>query len=45
MHDEKTFPDPSKFDPSRFLTPTGQLNPDKSIPDPEEVGTFGFGRR
>ncbi|KAF9444939.1 cytochrome P450 [Macrolepiota fuliginosa MF-IS2] len=45
MHDEKTFPTPSKFDPERFLTPQGQLKKDKNIPDPEVVATFGFGRR
>ncbi|KXN87205.1 O-methylsterigmatocystin oxidoreductase [Leucoagaricus sp. SymC.cos] len=45
MHDEKTFPEPSKFDPTRFLTPDGRLKKDKSIPDPEMDATFGFGRR
>ncbi|KXN83056.1 O-methylsterigmatocystin oxidoreductase [Leucoagaricus sp. SymC.cos] len=45
MHDEKTFPEPSKFDPTRFLTPDGRLKKDKNIPDPEMDATFGFGRR
>ncbi|KAJ3570794.1 hypothetical protein NP233_g4169 [Leucocoprinus birnbaumii] len=42
MHDEDVFPNPSKFDPTRFLTSSGQLK--TSIPDSEVVGTFGFGR-
>ncbi|KXN81232.1 O-methylsterigmatocystin oxidoreductase [Leucoagaricus sp. SymC.cos] len=45
MHDEKIFPEPFQFDPTRFLTPCGQVNPDKSIPNPEAVCTFGYGRR
>lgn len=45
MHDEKIFPNPSKFDPTRFLTASGQLRHDNKIPDPEVVATFGFGRR
>jgi cytochrome P450 len=45
MYDEKAFPEPEKFDPSRWLTPAGQLKIDKDIPDPEIVGTFGYGRR
>lgn len=42
LHDEKTYPNPEAFDPTRFLTSDGQLN--KDAPDPSEV-MFGFGRR
>ncbi len=45
MHDENIFPNPSQFDPNRFLTPSGQLRVGDGIPDPEDVATFGFGRR
>jgi cytochrome P450 len=45
MQDENVFPEPSKFDPTRFLTPDGQLKTDKSTPDPEADASFGFGRR
>src|SRR5260221_13116337 len=36
-HDEKVYPDPSKFDPSRHLGDNPQLDPFKF--------TFGMGRR
>lgn len=36
------YSDPEKFDPYRFLTPTGEL--DKSVPLPD-IAIFGFGRR
>ncbi|KAJ3562900.1 hypothetical protein NP233_g9289 [Leucocoprinus birnbaumii] len=45
FHDEKNFGNPSEFDPTRFLTPAGQLRVDKDLLDPEIVCTFGFGRR
>jgi len=42
LHDEEKYPEPSKFDPDRFLTPDGQLNP--AVQDPL-LAVFGFGRR
>nr|BAL05105.1 cytochrome P450 [Phanerodontia chrysosporium] len=42
LHDETRYPNPEAFDPTRFLTPDGKLNP--SAPDPVEAA-FGFGRR
>ncbi|KAF5346843.1 hypothetical protein D9756_010614 [Leucocoprinus leucothites] len=45
MHDESVFPEPFNFDPTRFLTPEGQLKADMDILDPETDATFGFGRR
>ncbi len=44
LHDEKVFPNPSTFDPTRFLTPSGELRTE-GVLDPEVVVTFGFGRR
>lgn len=41
LHDERIYSDPSKFQPERFLTQEGKLNPD--VPDPTPA--FGFGRR
>ncbi|KAF7977803.1 hypothetical protein HWV62_2717 [Athelia sp. TMB] len=41
LNDEKVYPDPSKFDPERFLTPDGKVN--HSVPDSEAA--FGYGRR
>ena len=42
LHDEARYPNPELFDPTRFLTPDGEL--DKDAPDSMEAG-FGFGRR
>ena len=41
LHDENRYPDPEAFEPNRFLTPDGQLDP--TVPDPGEA--FGYGRR
>ncbi|KAH9945402.1 cytochrome P450, partial [Epithele typhae] len=41
LHDAKTYPHPDAFDPSRFLAPSGAVDP--CVPDPFIV--FGFGRR
>ena len=41
MHDEERYPDPETFNPARFLTTDGTVDP--SVPDPAQV--FGFGRR
>ncbi|KAF9449657.1 cytochrome P450 [Macrolepiota fuliginosa MF-IS2] len=43
LHNDQTFPNPDHFDPTRFLTSTGQLR--KDVLDPETIATFGFGRR
>ena len=40
-HDEQRYPNPDSFDPNRFLTTEGNLDP--NVPDPEQA--FGFGRR
>ncbi|THU80027.1 cytochrome P450 [Dendrothele bispora CBS 962.96] len=42
LHDEETYPDPSVFNPSRFLDKNGRLNTD--VMDPALIA-FGFGRR
>ena len=42
LHDEANYPEPFKFNPDRFLTQDGQLNP--AVMDPALV-VFGFGRR
>ncbi|TFK89937.1 cytochrome P450 [Polyporus arcularius HHB13444] len=42
LHDETVYPDPSKFNPYRFLYPDGSPNP--NVRDPS-VAAFGFGRR
>uniref|UniRef100_A0A0W0FRB2 Cytochrome p450 n=1 Tax=Moniliophthora roreri TaxID=221103 RepID=A0A0W0FRB2_MONRR len=42
LHDEETYGShPETFNPNRFLTPEGKLNP--AIPEP--ISFFGFGRR
>jgi cytochrome P450 len=42
LHNANDYPDPERFNPERFLTPDGQLDP--SVPDPR-TACFGFGRR
>lgn len=41
LRDKNRYPHPEIFDPSRFLTEDGELDP--RIPDPIEA--FGYGRR
>ena len=40
-HNEEEYPNPSQFNPSRFLDARGKLNP--KVKDPSAA--FGFGRR
>jgi cytochrome P450 len=42
LYDEVVYPEPTKFDPGRFIK-DGILR--DNVPDPEVVATFGFGRR
>jgi len=42
LHNEKDYPNPYLFQPERFLTEDGQLNP--NVKDPS-TASFGFGRR
>ena len=42
FHDEAVYPDSHTFNPDRFLTDDGEINP--SVPDPEHR-VFGSGRR
>ncbi|EKM56447.1 uncharacterized protein PHACADRAFT_92801 [Phanerochaete carnosa HHB-10118-sp] len=44
LHDEKVFPEPSKFMPDRFLDGNGRLRSLSRLEDPAVLG-FGFGRR
>lgn len=41
LHDETVYSEPELFNPYRFLTPDGKIDPD--VPKPEAA--FGFGRR
>ena len=40
LHDPERFPNPEAFDPTRWLTPDGQLNDTA-----DAMAAFGFGRR
>jgi cytochrome P450 len=42
LHNPDDYPDPHSFNPARYLTPDGALDP--SIRDPR-TACFGFGRR
>ncbi|KAI0807274.1 cytochrome P450 [Fomes fomentarius] len=42
LHDEKAYPNPSSYNPDRFLLSDGTLDP--AVRDPS-VAAFGFGRR
>ena len=41
FHDEERYPEPDTFNPNRFLTADGKLDP--NVPDPIEA--FGYSRR
>ncbi|KXN84163.1 O-methylsterigmatocystin oxidoreductase [Leucoagaricus sp. SymC.cos] len=43
LHNEDVFPDPEEFRPARFLRSDGTIRDD--LPDPENIASFGFGRR
>jgi len=42
LYDEKVYSEPSTFNPDRFLTKDGNLDP--TVQDPS-LAAFGFGRR
>jgi cytochrome P450 len=42
MHDPAVFENPLEFNPERYLTKEGQINP--KVISPED-GSFGYGRR
>jgi cytochrome P450 len=42
LHNAEDYPDPERFNPERYLTQDGQLDP--SVRDPR-TACFGFGRR
>jgi hypothetical protein len=41
LHDENVYPDPHTFKPERWLTASGQLDPNAKEP----LAFFGYGRR
>ncbi|THG97876.1 hypothetical protein EW026_g4215 [Hermanssonia centrifuga] len=43
LHDETRYPQSDEFDPCRYLTADGKLNP--AAPDPITEAAFGYGRR